>query len=160
MNLIFIKHQSGFLYGADQLASRLLLVFIFINNHKKSPIQTMIGVKLLTAMVAAMYFHAGIEKVYYQEWINGEWLLSLLNQYLAVNINENFTYLTMIISIITIGTQLSSIFLFHHKIKKILIPILIAMHIGIIFIFNLPFFGILCILALLIILKEPRQKEI
>jgi len=160
LNLIFIKYQSGFLYGADQLASRLLLVFIFINNYKKSPIKTIIGVKLLTAMVAAMYFHAGIEKVFHPEWINGKSLLSLLNQYLGLNINVNFTYLTMIISIITIGTQLSSIFLFHHKIKKILIPILLLMHIGIIFIFKLPFFGILCIIALLIILKQPRKKEI
>jgi hypothetical protein len=155
MNLYFLRHQHGFLYGADQITNRLLLFFALTSNYKNYPKVAEYGINLFIAMISAMYFHAGSMKLLQEQWWSGEWLHSLVSSNFSNNINLLIKNVMLPASAVIIIVQITAIFLFNKRLKGIYIYILISMHLGIIFILKLPFFGIVCILSLLLILRPP-----
>ena len=154
LNIVFLTYQQGFTFGLDAFIHRLLLVMCFIQSLtlKKKDWFHRFGINLLFIILWSIYFYSSAHKLTFEEWRAGTWLITLIQDYWKVELEQHIVIkaLFLLISWIVMLGQLIFPFSYFKRMRKYILGNLLLMHIGTIFILKLYYFGFVASVSIIL----------
>ncbi|MCK0203622.1 hypothetical protein MWN41_11410 [Ornithobacterium rhinotracheale] len=168
-HLMIVNASYFFSYGADYFITFILFVNMLFHLSSYFPYLKSFTIRLVQIHLCIVYFFAGFGKALGVDWLNGNAIWYVLNNFsqdfvfniVDYGMKEICSYLFHMISIAVVVIEIFyPLFMYHNvKSKKIELLFIVLLHVGIIIFLHFYTFGSLLILLNLIAWTEVTKNK-
>lgn len=174
IHVLFLHRNPLINYGVDFYATSFLFYLCFIQHSiffsvkcSKKPLDLVssVGFRLLQIQFVVAYAYAGFEKLKGQTWWEGKavWNTLINTQIASFDFSwmSHFPFIIAVLSFLTIIYEIyAPVAFFNDKSRRLWLFLGLGFHLGIFVTMNIPFFGLIMAIGLLIFVKDEELNAL